>query len=216
MKKTIKLHILTWIFALLPLISLVFLYPLLPARLPMHWDIHGAVTYENKTSIWLLALMGPFFSLLTWILPHIDPQKRNYRKFSNSYQFFRLVLVLFTASMYLIILTETFRPGTIHVSMLVSALISLLLVIIGNIMPKFRQNFFCGIKSPWTLSSKAVWEKTHRLGGRLFFFTGILLLLLIWLPPQIYYFLFLGLVLFDAMLAMIMSFIWYQKEHRAE
>jgi len=52
--------------------------------------------------------------------------------------------------------------------------IGLLFIIIGNYLPKTRSNWLIGIRTPWTLSSDITWEKTHRIGGRLFLGAGIL------------------------------------------
>ena len=46
-------------------------------------------------------------------------------------------------------------------------------MIIGNYLGKVRSNFFFGIRTPWTLSSERSWNRTHRLGGRLFFGLGL-------------------------------------------
>ena len=73
-----------------------------------------------------------------------------------------------------IVITESFRPGTIQVATLVTAMCGILFMFIGNIMPKFRQNFFCGFRTPWALSDETVWNKTHRLAGRLMFGAGLL------------------------------------------
>jgi uncharacterized membrane protein len=43
--------------------------------------------------------------------------------------------------------------------------VGLLFIVLGNLMPRFRSNFFFGIRTPWTLSSEQMWMKTHRLGG---------------------------------------------------
>jgi len=40
-------------------------------------------------------------------------------------------------------------------------------------MGKFRKNFFVGIRTPWTLTSDVVWERTHRLAGWLFVLAGL-------------------------------------------
>jgi uncharacterized membrane protein len=48
-----------------------------------------------------------------------------------------------------------------------------LLMVIGNFMGKFRKNFFVGIRTPWTLTSDVVWERTHRLAGWLFVLAGL-------------------------------------------
>src|SRR5688500_11881643 len=46
------------------------------------------------------------------------------------------------------------------------------LMIIGNLLPRTRPNWFVGIRTPWTLSSDRVWERTHRFGGHLFVAAG--------------------------------------------
>jgi uncharacterized membrane protein len=44
-------------------------------------------------------------------------------------------------------------------------------------VPRARPNWFVGIRTPWTLSSDRVWEKTHRLGGKLFVAGGLIIIL---------------------------------------
>jgi uncharacterized membrane protein len=55
--------------------------------------------------------------------------------------------------------------------------IGLVFLAIGNLLPRARPNWFVGIRTPWTLSSDRVWEKTHRFGGRVFVAAGILITL---------------------------------------
>ncbi len=52
-----------------------------------------------------------------------------------------------------------------------------LLIVLGNYMPKIKPNYFIGIRTPWTLESEAVWNKTHRLGGKVFIAMGMLSML---------------------------------------
>ena len=51
--------------------------------------------------------------------------------------------------------------------------VSVLIIAIGNVLPKTRPNFLLGIRTPWALSSPSTWEKTHRLGGLLIIFAGV-------------------------------------------
>jgi uncharacterized membrane protein len=48
---------------------------------------------------------------------------------------------------------------------------------IGVMMGDAKFNWFVGVRTPWTLSSEEVWERTHRLGGRLFKNCGLAALL---------------------------------------
>jgi uncharacterized membrane protein len=54
----------------------------------------------------------------------------------------------------------------------------------GSVMGKLRPNWFVGVRTPWTLASKRVWLKTHRLGGWLFIAWGPVELLAAWLVPH--------------------------------
>ena len=57
-----------------------------------------------------------------------------------------------------------------------------LFAVMGNLMPKIRQNYFIGIKTPWALEDEDNWRRTHRMAGRLWFAAGLLMMLLSVLP----------------------------------
>ena len=91
--------------------------------------------------------------------------------------------------------------------------VSLLMVYLGNVMPKFRMNWFCGIKTPWTLSSKTVWTRTHRVAGRMFFAAGILGGIGAFIPNDIAKFVFLFVPLMAAtIIPSALSYLWYRAE----
>jgi uncharacterized membrane protein len=49
-----------------------------------------------------------------------------------------------------------------------------LFVGVGVLLRRARLNWFMGIRTPWTLSSEEVWDRTHEVGGRLFMVSGAL------------------------------------------
>ena len=55
--------------------------------------------------------------------------------------------------------------------------LAILWFIIAVVIRKADRNFFFGIRTPWTLSSDLVWQKTHKLGSNLFIVCGIISLL---------------------------------------
>ena len=57
-------------------------------------------------------------------------------------------------------------------------LLSLMLIIIGNYLPKARQNYTMGIRIPWTLANEENWNRTHRLAGFLWMACGVVMLVL--------------------------------------
>jgi len=48
------------------------------------------------------------------------------------------------------------------------------LVGIGVLLRGARLNWFMGIKTPWTLMSEEVWDRTHEVGSWLFMVSGAL------------------------------------------
>ena len=57
--------------------------------------------------------------------------------------------------------------------MIFTCLLAVLLIVVGNYLPKTRQNSFIGIRTPRTLSDEAVWNKVHRLAGFVWMVAGI-------------------------------------------
>ena len=145
-------------------------------------------------------------------LPKIDPRKKNYAKFSKYYDYFCMFMMVFLLIANLVVVSESFFPGRISVGIVIQMLVGVLFLFLGNMMPKFKSNFFVGIKNPWTLSNTDVWNRTHRLSGILMFGMGIVTILTcFWLPPSLSFWLMMGMVLLLVLVPTIMSYIWYRK-----
>ena len=92
-------------------------------------------------------------------------------------------------------------------------LIGFLFMVLGNYFQTIPQNYFLGIKTPWTLANEFVWKKTHDLAGKLFFITGIILIVLYIanFPNET---LFITLIIISVFVPIIYSFIVYKKLER--
>lgn len=210
--KLTKKDILILAFAVLPIIVIAALYGSLPEKIPMNWGFNGSIRYDNKVNIWFLTLMPLFFFFMFKFLPNIDPRKSNYAKFSKQYLLFSLMLTLFLDLTLAMIIFETFKPNTIKVSLFIPALVGLLLIFIGNMMPKFKNNYFIGIKTPWTLSSDEIWQKTHRFAGILWVIGGILMIIIPFvLPEMISFIVFMVITFIIVFVPILMSLIWFKK-----
>ena len=202
-----------WLLALLPLLLVAVVYARLPDQVPMHWGINGEVNrWGSKSELWLVGALGPLFALLFQFLPRLDPKRRNYEKFQTYYEAFSLVLVAFIAVMMGVALLESFRPGTLSMGRVVSALVGLLFLFVGNLMGKVKPNFFMGIRNPWTLSDPDVWNRAHRLGGGLFFLTGLVTVVsAILLPEPVTFAVLMAGTLLTALIPTVMSYLWYRR-----
>ena len=160
-------------------------YPHLPARVATHWGLDGEA--DRWSSPLRAALLAPAFIAGLWaflrMLPRIDPRGRNYARFPAAYD----VTVNATLSMVGVMHAATLAIALgwpISITRLVCATLGVLLLVVGNVMPRARPNFFVGVRTPWTLSSDRVWERTHRVAGYLFVAAGAVTLLAAALPPR--------------------------------
>lgn len=167
-----------WPIILIILGSLVvglFVYPHLPERVPSHWNIKGEVdAYSSRLwGAFGIPLLNAGIYIMMALLPLIDPRRQNYQKFAGAYRMLKAVLAIFLAGLYALVVVSSLGCQ-IPVGNAVIGGIGILFIVIGNYMGQFRHNYFVGIKTPWTLANEQVWQKTHRLGGRLWVLSGFL------------------------------------------
>ena len=131
---------------------------------------------DIMSKLWGLSLipliMTGFVALLA-VLPRIDPYKKNYEKFGNYYEGFILLFVFFMLAIQVQIILWS-SGYQISPNLTFPFLIGTLFIYIGFLLGHAEQNWFVGIRTPWTLSSKTVWKKTHELGGKLFKIAGVI------------------------------------------
>jgi uncharacterized membrane protein len=84
--------------------------------------------------------------------------------------------------------------------------------LIGNLLPRARPNWFIGIRTPWTLSSDRVWEKTHRVGGRAFVAGGLAILIAALVAPQWAHYVLVAVVVVCSLGAVLYSYIAWRRE----
>jgi uncharacterized membrane protein len=147
-------------------------------QLPVHWGINGQPDrYAGKFwGLFMMPVVLTAMSILLILFPLIEPRKRHLKLSMKAYNLILIGIILLMAGLHIIVIMSSLHKN-ISVDRAVPFGVGLLFIIIGNYMGKIRSNFFLGIKTPWTLSSELSWNKTHRLGGRLFILCGFLLAL---------------------------------------
>jgi uncharacterized membrane protein len=151
-------------------------YPRLPATIPTHWDLSGQPNGWSSRlwGAWLI----PVFLLGMWalvqVIPKIDPRGSNYAKFGGAFEAIIDTIMLFVLALHIVALRSALGHP-VQMQRVLPIGVGVLLIVIGNLLPRARPNWFVGIRTPWTLSSDRVWEKTHRFGGRVFVAGGLLI-----------------------------------------
>ncbi|OPX85908.1 SdpI family protein [Pelotomaculum sp. PtaB.Bin117] len=156
------------------LIAGFIIYPHLPEQVASHWNLAGEVDrYSSRFwGAFGIPVMTAAIYILMLFLPLIDPKKQNYQKFAGAYRLLRAVMVIFMTGLYAVIVANA-QGYQVPVDRVVITGIAVLFIVMGNFMGQIRQNYFVGIKTPWTLANEAVWQKTHRLAARLWVAAGL-------------------------------------------
>jgi uncharacterized membrane protein len=146
-----------------------------PDLIPIHWDVSGQVDgYGGKfVGLLLLPIVAAVLYPVLKYLPRIDPASRNYESFAGTYLLVRVLLTVYLGYVYVVTNLAIGREQTFPVAEMIIGAVGVLLIVLGGALGKFRPNWFAGIRTPWTLTSKRSWILTHRLGGRIFIVTGV-------------------------------------------
>lgn len=175
MKKYKTTIILTTLITLLPILPGLLLWDKIPDRIAVHWGADGTANgwAPKAFAVFALPFIFAVIQLFTAFITLNDPKRDHIHKKP-------LKLVLWTVpviSFAVAAITYLDAIGSpVNINMLVSLLVGLVFIALGNYMPKLQQNYTVGIKLPWTLNSTENWTRTHRLGGRLFIVGGFLII----------------------------------------
>ncbi|HUF66671.1 MAG TPA: SdpI family protein [Gemmatimonadaceae bacterium] len=189
------------------------MYTGLPEQVPVHWNIRGEV--DGYGSRFAVLFLSPLMMIGVWtllrFLPRIDPLRANYARFAGTYEvIIDSVMAMMLVIHLAILLGASGAPDS--VSLVVRAAIGAMFIVMGNVMPRTRQNWFVGVRTPWTLASERVWERTHRLAGYLFVALGLVIILTTPLAPQIGMPILAAGVATVALVSVIYSYLEWRKE----
>ena len=192
-----------------------YLYPYMPEKMASHWDANGSVDgYMPKLwGLFLLPAISAILFLAFMLIPKIDPLKGNIEKFRGHFDVF--ILLLFVFLFYVHMLTMLWNLSyRFNIIQLLAPAFGLLIYYAGIMMENAKQNWFIGVRTPWTLSSEVVWDKTNKLAGKLFKVAGVLAAMGL-IFPKYAIFLILVPVILAAVYPIIYSYQKYQQEIEA-
>jgi len=177
LKANRKTLIITSIVTILPVLIGVIYWNCLPDVMATHF---GTNNEANGFSSKAFAVFGiPAFLLaVLWLGAFVtarDPRKQNI-----SPKMFTLVLwIVPVISLIVAAIQYPVNLGyQMDITFYMELVLGMLFVVIGNYLPKVRQNYTIGIKIPWTLANEENWNRTHHLAGYLWMICGILMIII--------------------------------------
>ena len=212
MLKHKKSLILSTLLLLLPMLAGLVLWNRLPDQLPIHWNAAGEIDGWSSKAVGVFGLPG-LILVIHWICilgTHADPKRRNQSgKLKQLLIWFCPVLSVLLS----VVTLGTAMGGYFPIERILPVFVGVLFVIIGNYLPKCRQNYAIGIRLSWALDSEENWNATHRIAGLVSVIGGVLLLLSVFLPVGWIVGMFLAVLLAVILVPTVYSYCYYRK-HR--
>ena len=195
----------------------LLLWNQLPEQMASHWNVNDQVdgTMPKFWGVFLMPLFTLAMMALFLIIPNIDPLKANIAKFRESFNLFIVLIIAFMLYVHGLTLAWSLGYHDFNMSSAMLPFMGVLFIAIGLMLRKAKRNFFIGIRTPWTLSSDTVWDKTHQLGSILFMVSGVFTLIGgIFGGMTAFWFLF-GPLMGSTIFLLVYSFVLYQRETKA-
>ncbi len=177
-----------------------FSYRYMPEKMVTNWSLQGEPSgYISRFwGVAIMPLVGLILFLIFLVIPKIDPLKTNLEKFRTYFD--KLIASIFLFLLYLYILTLIWNTGReFNMVRVIVPAFFLLWYGLAVLLEKSKRNWFVGIRTPWTLSSDQVWEKTHSLGSRLLKVSSLMALMGVFFPKA---------AIFLVIVPMALSFIF--------
>ncbi|MBQ3141753.1 MAG: SdpI family protein [Clostridia bacterium] len=170
-KKNLRVLIVTSLVILLPILVGLVLWNRLPDQLPTHWNAAGEVDgWSSKAfSVFGIPSILLAFQWVCVAATAADPKHANHSEKILHLVFW--IIPVLNVVLNAIAYSAALGKG-VRIEVVMPVLMGVLFIIIGNYLPKCKQNYTIGIKIPWTLNDEENWNKTHRFAGRLWVVCG--------------------------------------------
>lgn len=201
-----------WLLMVTGLLLGLYVKPQLPDQVPIHWNIRGQVDgYATSTyAVWFSPLLTMGLYLMLILLPYLDPKRANYVRFTSTYQYIKILLVLFFTGLHTAVLAAGLGYQNVP-SLFIRIGMPLLFIFFGNVMGQIRHNYFVGIRTPWTIASPEVWRLTHRSAAKIWVLSGLIGLVAAFLPGEYGFVVLFGALTFAALVPAVQSYFLFRR-----
>ena len=209
-----KTNIIIGAILLVSIVITLVLYPSIPDIIPTHWGPDGQIDGTGPKYMlfvfWGIALGVNALMLFT---EKIDPKGENYARFPKVFNVFRIFITALLCGMELVSIAFAFDPQFADMNTIMYVMVGGMFVLLGNYMPKVKHNYTFGIKTPWTLASENVWNKTHRMAGPMWVAGGLAIMAMMFIKSSVgATVLMFGIVLIMVIVPTVYSYFEFQKE----
>ena len=206
--------IISSVIILLPMLAGLLLWDKLPGTMVSHWGGDGVADSTMPKALMVFgmpALLLVFQWLMLWLTDVIDKGKpQNEKVTAIIFSIIPALSLVVHGLVYSVALEKEW-----NVFALLPVFLGALFMLLGNYMPKTTRNRTTGIKLRWTMGNDENWNKTHRLGGKIWFWGGLLLMFTALLPVKITIAFLIVMVVVSVVVPTVYSYSIYKK-HKEE
>ena len=165
--------ILGTVLCLVPILFGLSVWDELPGQMPIHFGINGeADGFASKPfAVIGIPVIMAGFNLIMHLASRLEKRRENYSKKLESLTYF--IVPAICNIIFPIVLFKAMGKD-VKIEVIIPAFVRFVIIIVGNYLPKCKQNSTMGIKIPWTLSSEENWNRTHHMAGYLWMGAGII------------------------------------------
>ena len=176
-KELKKKMMITSIVTALPILVGLALWNQLPEQMAIHFGRGGEANGWSSKGFAVigLPLILVALNIICMVVTETDPRRAKYPEKMMKLVYWICPVASWIGSMS--IYGNAMGYDLSNMELWVNLLLGVVFIVIGNYLPKIKQNYYLGIKLPWTYASEANWNKTHRLGGKVWVLGGILFIL---------------------------------------
>lgn len=213
--------ILYFLLMFLPLIITVIVLPFLPEQIPAHYNFAGEIDrwgskYESLIFPFCTIGMGAF---MLWMAKISAKQEEGGKNNEKIVFYTGMGLSVFFTVEHCYFIYKDFAAASgmgysspADINQLICVLLGISLVIMGNFMPKLRNNGMIGLRTSWSMKNDVTWKKCQLFGGISFIIIGIIMVAAgIFVEGYTAMAIALGLIIADTIICVIYSYRIAQK-----
>ena len=173
--------LLSCLVILLPILVGLLLWNKLPDNMTTHWGADGAADGQGSKAmvVFLPSSILLAVHIFALVITGLDKNIHNQTKKAQAIIFWIIpCLSLFVGGL----LYGVAFGMEMHLARFLPAFLGVLFALMGNYMPKVKQNSTLGVKISWTLQNEENWVKTHRFTGKVWFAGGLVMIAATFLP----------------------------------
>lgn len=168
-----------WLVAIVIIIFALVSIPYLPSEIPIQFNSEGdVISTANRLFILMFPIVSIAIIVVGNIVATVDPKAIAYEKSKREYNLITSIVIisLLIIECYIIMFSKGIIPETSRFN-LMNIIPGIVIIVVGNYLPKFSRNYLTGVKTVWGYSSEDIWRKTQRFSSKLWIVCGLLIMI---------------------------------------